>query len=358
MKINLVGLDKVIITIFMITCQNILHGQVVSIQTRVLSQISLPKNAIQRLLVQSGEKIQIGHILQSKDTLIVELPGKKSVKLPYRLQPIISYNGSTIIQVGDKTMLDLPKHLDVYWINNDGKEKAVVANYYSGDARLDMSSDGYTGIGGTLLDKTSGSSISIYSPLGTKLWETMVANNRYVAQLNVTKLGSHVVIVTTDTLKKLDKHQIDIYDKSGNLTTEIKDIGIIQRIVFVGDESKFFFQGREYSGMVETASGQIIWKNTGKVTLVSPYGAALSPDGTKLFLVVVQPGERRTGFYQWKLIIINAVSGQEIGSQTLNEKYPATWGRIYESVTDSSVTLMAGNNHIAISITLDKGGQR
>jgi hypothetical protein len=249
-------------------------------------------------------------------------------------------------------MLDLPKHLDVYWINNDGKEKAVVINYYRGDAHLDISTDGYSALGGTLLDNASESAISVYSPDGLKLWETRVANNRNVAQLNITKLGNAVAVVTTDAQEKLEKHQIDIYNRSGNLQSEIKDNGIIQRVVVVGNESEIFFQGREYYGMIEAATGQILWKKSGKVTLVSPYGAALSPDGTKLFLVVVPPGEKRTGIYQWKFIIINASTGQELGSQILTEKYPATWERIFESVTDSSATLLAGNTQITISITM------
>jgi len=336
----------------------VVRGQQVRIETKATSQISLPKNAIQRLLVQSDGKILIGHILRSKDTLIVALPGKKLIRLPYRFQAIISYDGSTIIQYGDKMMLDLPKHLDVYWINNAGKEKAEVVNHYSGDTYLDMSSDGYTAIGGTLLDKSNESTISVYSPDGIKLWETKVANNRHVAQLNVTKLGSTVVVVTTDAQKKLDKHQLDIYDGSGKLQSEIKDLGIIQRVVIVGNETKLFFQGLEYYGMIDATSGRVLWKSSRKLTMVSPYGAALSPDGKKLFLVVVQPEGKRTGTYQWKFIITDASTGQEMGSQIITGKYPATWGRIFESVNDNSITVLASDARIIITVGSEKGGSQ
>jgi hypothetical protein len=333
-------------------------SQDVRIESKKTSQLSLPENAIQRLVIQSADKTQIGNILRNKDTLLVSLPGRKIVKLPYRLQPVVSFDGSTIIQYGDKMLMDLPKHLDVYWIDNDGKEKAGLVNRYSGDARLDVSSDGYTAVGGILLDKPREATISLFSPDGNKIWETGVAKNRRVAQLFAAKLGRIVAAVTTDAEKKLEKFQLDIYGKSGSIQSVVKDLGIIQKVVLLGDDTKLFFQGREFHGMIDVASGRVIWKNQGKVTLVSPYGASLSPDGKKLFLMVVQPEGKRTGVYQWKFMVLDPSNGKEIGSQLLPDTYPATWERIFESVGDDTVSVLAGDSRITITVGSEKGGRK
>jgi len=336
----------------------IAFAQELRIETIAPSQIAIPENVIQRLVIKSADKVQIGHFLRIKDTLLVALPGKKPIQLPYRLQPIVSYDGSTIIQYGDKTLLDLPKHLDVYWIDNDGKEKTGLVNHYSGDAQLDVSSDGYTAVGGTLLEKSRGASIGSYSPDGKKIWETGIAKNRRVSQLCAVRQGGAVVAVTTDSENKLEKHQLDIYGKSGSLQSVVEDLGIIQRVVLVGDESTLFFGGRDYHGMIDVASGLVLWKNPGKVTLASPYGASLSPDGKNLFLMAVQFEGKRTGLYHWKFMILDALTGKEIGSNVLPEKYPATWGRIFESVSDGSVTVLAGDSRITITVGSEKGGRK
>jgi len=336
----------------------IAFAQQVRIEAKATGQISPPNIAIQRLIMKPADKVAMGHIIRIKDTLFVSIPDKRPIKLPYRLQPVISYDGSTIIQFGDRKLLDMPNHLDVYWIDTDGIEKARLVNYYSGDARLNISSDGYTAIGGTLFDKSSEASISVYSPEGKKIWETGIAKDRRVTQLFAAKDGNIVCALTTDKHKKLDKYQLNIYDKSGKLQFTIQDLGIIQRIVLLGDETKLFFQGQRNYGMIDAVSGSVLWKNSGTITLVSPYGASLSPNGKNLYILVVPSGEKRTGSYKWKFMIIDASTGKEIGSQTLPHIYPATWERIFESVTDDSATVLAGESRITISVGSEKGGRQ
>ncbi len=336
----------------------IAFAQELSIETKTLSQIATPENVIQRLLMKSTAGAQIGYLKRSDNTLIVALPGKRPVALPYRLPSIISYDGSTIIQFGDLTLLDEPQRFDLFWIDSEGKEKSRLVNYYAGDALLGVSTDGYTAVGGSLIEKPRKATISCYSPDGVKIWETALAQNQRVSQLYTAHQGNFVAAVTTDSEQWLKNHQINIYGKLGKLQSTVKDLGIIQRVVFLGDDSKLFFQGRNFHGMIDAASGRVIWKKSGKVTMVSPYGTSLSPDGKYLFLVVIGQEGRRREPYDWKFMILNASTGKEISSQMLPEKYPATWERIFESIGNDSVMILAGDSRITVTIIVKKGSSQ
>jgi hypothetical protein len=332
-------------------------AQELKVVTRPAEMVNTPGNRIQRILIRREDKVQAGQLLRIRDTLTLWFPDRKPVKLPYRLLPIVSYDGNTIIQYGDLGLLDEPQRLDLFWIDSTGKEKRNMVNYYGGEARLDVSTDGFTAVGGPLLEKSRQGSVSLFSADGEKIWETALTIGRRISQLYTARQGRYIAAVTTDSGEWLKKHQLDIYGRSGKLQSSVNDLGIIQRLVLVGDESKIFFQGRDFHGLIDAGTGRVLWKNPGKVTMVSPYGASLSPDGKRLFLVIIQQEGKRKSPYNWKFLTLDATSGKEITSQVLAEKYPATWERIYESVLDTSVTLLAGDSRVTISVGSERGGR-
>ncbi|MCO6480331.1 MAG: hypothetical protein J5I94_27065 [Phaeodactylibacter sp.] len=265
--------------------------------------------------------------------------------------PLVSADGSTIIQYGDLTFLDEPQRLDVYWIAKDGKVKNRLINYYGGEATVNLSADGYTAVGGPVIAQDQRPSISLFSPEGEKAWETSLEQGRRIAQLYPARQGSSVVAVSTDAEDWLEGHQLDIYGQSGNRQSVVRGLGIVQRAVLLGDETRLFFQGADSHGMIETGSGEVIWKKAGKVTMVSPHGAALSPDGKYLFLVVIQPeAGRRKSPYTWKLLILNPSTGNEINSLVLPEKYPATWDPVFDAVSNTGLSLRTGESIVVFTI--------
>jgi len=331
-------------------------AQEITLEARRITQISVPQNAIRHMLIETATGVQPGYISEQEGITTVALPGKKEISLPFRLPQIISYDGSTIIQFGDPYLLDEPQRLDVFWIDSEGKEKNRLVNHYGGDARLDVSADGFTSVGGSLLERQGNSSVSCYSPDGKMIWETYLKERRHISQIYAGTKGSLIITVTTDPDHWLKDFRLDIYDRSGNQRSSIKDLGIIQRVVLIGNDRRIFFQGRESYGAIDGVSGKVLWRTPGKITMVSPYGASLSPDGRYLFTVVIGQEGRRSGPYHWKFVVLDISSGRIIGTQMLPDKYPATWERIFESVGNDSVTVIAGSSRINISIKTVKGG--
>jgi hypothetical protein len=332
------------------------NAQEVLVEARTTAQRPIPDNAVRRLMIRSADTVRIGHLLRIEDSYIVSLPLRTPVQLPFNLPPLISHDGNTIVQFGDLTLLDEPQRLDLYWIDDEGEVEASLVGYYGGEAVMDVSMDGFAVAGGPLLETPDQASISTFSPSGMKLWETRLEEDRRVSQVYPTRGGRHVVSVTTDRDRWLEEHELEIYGPAGRLESSLGNLGIIQRVVLVGDDELLFFQGRSYHGMIEVATGRVLWRNPGKITMVSPYAAALSPDGRRLFLVIIQQEGRRRGPYSWEFVILDASTGQAISSRLLPDQYPATWERIFESVTDTSVDVLAGVSRVTLTIRTERGG--
>ncbi len=338
------------ILVLLFFSHSILLAQELKFEIKTKPAVTAPENAIQHTLIQSADTNLLVHTLRIKDSLILLLPDKEPVIFPYRLQQLVSYDGSTIIQYGDKRMIDLPTHLDVHWIDQDGKEINSLINYFKGDARLIMSTDGYVAVGGSVFDTELRVAVGCYTPDGNSIWETDVPQNRRINKLYAASLGKSVIAITSHFEKWLEDHQFNIYNEIGVLQSIVRNLGILQHVVLLGDESKFFFQGRDYYGMIEIATGTVLWKKAGKVTMISPEAAALSPDGRYLYLVDAQIKGLRTGNYGWKLMLLDPYSGDEVSSFVLPEKYPANRNRIFKSVSNNGVILWAGESNITITL--------
>ncbi len=330
------------------------YAQELNMDLKQRSVAKPPDNTIRRMLIQAGDSSRFGYVIANEGIVSVERPGKVRVQLPLKLPLMVSADGNTIIQYGDQVMLDEPVKKDIFWINDQGEIKKSVIDKYKGDAWIDVSSDGYTAIGGGLLEGGQNEAFSFYSPVGDLIFEGVIPQGRRISQIYPAGLGKGVVLISTNSEEWLEEFRLGIYNSSGRLVAEIGDLGIIQRLVLLND-SRFFFQGLDNYGVIDMSTGRILWKNPGKVTLASPNGAVLSPDGNTLYLAVIKIEGRKTGIYTWLLKAFDSHSGKEKLSYALPDKYPTNWEDIFRSVTDSGVVLSMEDKDITITL---KGGGR
>jgi len=324
----------------------------------VSEEISLmPQGAVQRVLVRDDKKAASGSLVRTADKLILSLPDKPQLELPRLMETMVSLDGKTILQFGDEIMLTHPVLTDLFWVDRNGKVIRQLVNYYGGNAGIAMSNDGYTAIAGKLLDDPETMMMALYSPLGEEVWNFPLQKDQRIAQMIVASGGQHVAAIVTDSDKWLENHRIEIMDRNGRRSGTISGMGILQKIVLLGDGEKAFVQGYDTYGVVDIPSGELIWQRKEKIRMVSPYGATLDPDGKILFLMLADLRDRAEETYGWKSLALDSVTGGEMMVEYLPRKYPTTWDRIYEQVSASEIRILAGQQKITYSWEKREGGR-
>jgi hypothetical protein len=311
--------------------------------------LKMPEGAMRRILIQSEGKILPAYLFWQKGKPILSVAGKPQVELPYRLDLLVSRDAKTILQYGDEMKLDRPLRKDLFWISQEGQVVAELVDYFAGDARLTMSSDGFTAVSGSLITDPKNMKLALFSQSGTKLWERSLDSDARIEQMLVFPEGEYTAAIVTDRDKYLTNHRIEIWNSTGERQSSINAMGIVQTLVFLDGSDKAFVQGYSNYGLLEIPSGRLLWKIPGKIRMVSPYGAVLSPDGTVLFLLQAEIEGRRKGVYSWRLLILDSLSGEQLAADLLPDKYPSTWDRVFEKVTDSDVVILAGEQRIVYS---------
>lgn len=338
------------ITILMINFI-IIQAQDQKITVKLLSKepLLLPKGAIRRIIIRHDEQKLIGYLIREANKRLLSIPNRPQIELPYPLEVFVSLDGKTVLQFGDSLRLAHPERTDLYWINEGGEAIAQVVNHFSGDARLNISDDGFTAISGSLFGKPESRSLALFSPLGKRLWEKSLNSKRRIDQILVSPQGNFIITIATDREKWLENHRLEIWNKSGAHETAIDELGILQKFVILGSGKKVFIQGYDAYGIVDIPSRRLLWKRPGKIRMISPYGAVLSPDKTTLILLLAEFEGRRTGIYRWKILALNASTGEEFAHFYLPEQYPSTWERVFEKVTAREIKILAGKQRISYS---------
>ncbi len=317
----------------------------------------LPQGTIQRVLVQDDKKAASGSLVRTGDKLLLSLPDQPQLELPHLLETMVSLDGKTILQFGDEILLTHPLRTDLLWVDKKGKVIKQLVNYYGGNAGIAMSNDGYTAVAGKLVENPDNVMMALYSPLGMEVWKIPLQMDQRIAQMIVASGGQHVASIVTDHDKWLENHRLEIMDKNGRLSGTISGMGILQKIVLLGDGDKAFVQGYDAYGMVDIPTGELIWQRSGKIRMVSPYGATLSPDGQILFLMLADLKDRAEEAYGWKSLALDSATGGEMMVEYLPRKYPTTWDRIYEQVSASEIRILAGQQKITYSWEKKEGGR-
>ncbi len=310
-----------------------------------------PVKIIQRYLFQRDKKPVTSHLVWRDRKFSLVFPDKKQLDLPYILDTLVSLNGNVIVQFGDKNRFGHPLRTDIYWLDSNGKEVGSDDGFFSGGAVVSISDDGYTAVSGTSLKNPDMTYISLYRPDGKKVWSREIEQGNRVSNVFVSSGGDNVISIVTDSKALLKNHRIWTRGKNGDTKMVFSGAGILQKIVLLDSGTKAFVQGRGTYGLADFVEGKGSWKwkQKGKVRMISPYGAALSPDGKTLFLLLVdmvQIKKGTDGTYSWKILALNADTGERIFEETLPGKYPSTWSRVFEQVSNTEIVILTGQDRL------------
>jgi hypothetical protein len=315
---------------------------------------------LRRLVTKPDDRVRLGQLVRRDRKLTVELAGAAPVALPRDLDTQVSADGSTIVQSGDEAKLDLPRRTDVYWYDAKGVALGRLVGRYAGNAVVALSTDGFTAVGGQVLDEPGETALGLYTPQGSRLWEVRLAPSERVATAAVAPGGRFVVTLVTDATRWLEGHRLRVHREGGTADAPVAALGVVQKLVLLGDGQRAFVQGLEAFGVLDAATNRLSWRREGRIRMVSPHGAALDAEGRIIFLMLARLGEKardaRQKEYRWNLRALDAASGQDAGSLELPTPHPATWGRVFEEVTASQIRILAGSSRVTLGWR--QGGDR
>jgi len=324
----------------------------------VSEEISLkPEGTIRSVVIKDDKSGMSGHLVGTAGKLVLSFPDQPQVELPHLLDTMISLDGKAILQFGDRTGLRHPIRTDLYWVDSAGKVVGRLQDHYAGRAAIAMSNDGFTAVAGKLMGESDTVEMALYSPAGVKLWEVQLPEDQRVAQMSVMPGGQYIAALTTNSDAWLKDHRIEIRDQNGRPSETVSGMGVLQILVPLGDGSRIFVQAHSSYGIVDIATSELIWQRRGKVRMISPYGAALSPDGRTLFLLFADLRDGQEGVYGWQFLALDSATGEEMMLEYLPRKYTTTWDRVYEDVSDNEIRILAGQQRITYSWEKKEGGE-
>ena len=308
-----------------------------------------PEGAFQRVLIEREERILRGHIIREANNLFLDIADQPRLQLPQLLEVMVSQDGKTILQFGDEIRLTHPLRTDLFWVDQGGKTIEQVRDYFTGNAVIAMSEDGFTAIAGELYSKPDTMVLTLFSAMGEKLWEVQLEQDQRIGNLLVVPEGKYVVSLVTDRNDWLRNHQLQIRHDNGKRSMTISGNGILQKIVLVGDGNILFVQGLKGFGMIDLAMGDLMWWRDGEIRMISPYAAALSPNEAILFLLLADFQGKAEATYRWEFLVLEAASGSELLQEYLPEEYPSTWDQVFEQVTSDKIKILAGEQRLIYS---------
>jgi hypothetical protein len=319
-------------------------------------QLVIPKNAIQQVLIQKKKKIIRALIIYEDQKRKLVFPKKKPVTLPYLLTTLLAKDGQTILQFGDQADKIHPRRTNLHWLNADGSKRKDISDYYAEEALVALSDQGFTAVAGSLANQRSKHVVDLYSRSGDKKWEFPLQSNQRAALLAVTQAAAHTIVATTDRQYWLKNHQLHILNANATSIHTFDDFNIIQKIVVLNKGKHIFVQGYDDYGLVDTATGTLLWKNDAKIRMVSPYAAKMAPDEAALFIIQADYKGRTKPAYRWNLMTLNVADGSQLQSVWLPDEYPSTWHEVFEEVSSDRVVIQADSQRVTYSWTKTGGG--
>lgn len=348
------SVPKVItIAAFILICSvEVVHAQAqqqVAVKLLTTEELTpVPKSATP-LSIRDGDRTVYGQMVVAEGKTRITIPDRPDVELPYVLETLVSRDGRTILQYGDELDQSHPSRTNLYWSNNTGKAVAQVVDYYTEDALVSMSDDGFVAVSGVLFEDRTTTVTSLYTPAGEKLWERPLDTGQRPAHLRVTNAGNHIALVTTDSERWLTDHRLHIIDKQATPVSSIRDFRIVQKIVTVDAGAHLFVQGYDDYSLVEISSGSVSWTRAGKIRMASPHGAQMDATGRQLFLTLADYRGKIQPLYRWRLVELNATDGSERVSVWLPGEYPGTRYRVFEEISPDRVQLRTPSARLVYS---------
>ena len=287
-------------------------------------------------------------LLQYSKEGISWLPAQaEPVKLPHALDTLVAADGRHLLQYGDSVMMDNPLKTDLYFIDVQGKEVARVIDRYGPQTSVVMADDGHVAVGGPSLENPAQFEIALYTATGEPRFQSMLAQGRR-ASLAVPAQGQAVAAFTSAIKNPLSEHSLKLFDASGKPIAEHTGLGILQKLVSVANGSLYFVQAKNRIALISAADGALRWTREADLRLVSPFGAATNPDGTVLFLAAAEWDGKPRASYQWRVEVRDVASGEELTRLMLPGSYPGSMRRIFLSVTNTQLELLAGDERIVL----------
>jgi outer membrane protein assembly factor BamB len=270
------------------------------------------------------------------------------VKLPYKLSALVSANGRTILQYGDKKYHQHPDRIDLYFFDENGKEIKSIVDHFGPFANVVMAGDGHVAVAGTLFKDEELTGIGLYSPTGETRFQTQLADDRRANIAVPTSQGQRVAIFTTDKKDALAKHRLEILDGEGKQVAEHSDLGILQKAVAVADGSLFFIQAKGRFGLLNASDGTFLWKRNESLHLISPFGAVTDPEGKTLFLATAGWDGIPRARYRWRIEVRDVATGNKLAQFILPDAYPSSSERVFLNVTSAQIEVLAGDERIVL----------
>lgn len=324
------------------------------ISLAVVSQTALPPLAFgaQRLVIEDAKGLRPGAILAKQGRRMLAIQDQAEVQLPLDLPALVARNGSVILQYGDTQDLSHPKVTHLYWLDSQGKKTGLLEGYFRANAVIGLSDDGFTAVAGSRAEAPHGKVIALFSPTGGPVWERPLNTGRdIVAEPMVALQGQRVAAVTVDAQKPLQDHRILILDEKNNEVNTIASLGIVQKLVVVGQAKALFVQGRDKHALIQLADGAIAWTQSGNARLISPSGASLSPDGTLLFLLLADWTGKAQPAYPWRLQALDVADGLEAGMVAMPKPMAGTRTDLFGEVGADRIDIITDADRISVSIS-------
>jgi hypothetical protein len=347
------------IILLFLSIANFVHAQqVVKVKITLETEeaIKQPEGVVQRILLEREQKTTFAYLHVKDKKLLLILPDTPQLELPKRLPTLVSLDGSAILQFGDEIQKMHPQQTNLFWLSQEGEVIEQVVDYFAGDTMISMSVDGFTAVAGKGIKDEAGVLFELYSPAGKKTWGVILAENQRVDSVVVSPEGKYATANITDSKAPLKDQKVEIRDEEGSIIATNTEIGIIHKIVLLESGDKAFVQGLKAYGLLKIPNGEFVWRRSGKVRLISPYGASLSPDGQILFLLMADFKGKSEPEYRWLLLALNASDGTTILEVTLPSKYSSTWDRVFEHVSSNEIKILAGDKRITYSWSKNDGG--
>lgn len=297
--------------------------------------------------------LDLSQRLRATERPRVTMADGKVVMLPLKLSFTVSSDRRTVLQHGDALMRMHPVRTDLFWINEDGTVGKEVRNRFDGNARLDMSQDGFTVVAGNELfepdDDPVAPIVDLYSPRGNRIWSIRLDTGTAVSLVRALTRGRGAVIVTNPKADPLSDNRLLILRERGVEQAENAGFGVLQKIVPLVPTHLVFVQGTAAFGVIQTDDGAVLWSEPERIRLVGPMAAVADAKATSLYLAT---GERigTDTLYRWTITVFDLSSGQGRGQIQLEGAFPGTADEVFTEVKRDSVTVHPPGQPIKIEI--------
>lgn len=318
---------------------------------------TFPASVHQKFNVASDPHDRLALLISKKGEMVMTLPGGRSFPLLYKLPLLVSADTKTFVQFGDEKELAHPLRLNVFWLDDMGRQTGELVDHFTGDSTLGLSADGFTVVAGWLLEDPKFGTLEVFSPVGERLWDAQLSARERVAQVKVSRKGEFATAIVTDREALREDHRLVVWSADGKRFEETGGPRILQKMVHFPSHEQIFIQGKRSFGLFDVRSKRFLWKRQGTTVMVSPHAAVLSLDGSMLFVAHAQIQGRRTGVYPWVIIALDAATGDELSRQTLDGAYSATWDPVFGEPREEGVTLFVGADRFKLSWIELQGGK-